>query len=160
LIERNKLRKRRPRPHSKKPPAFKQLNGHNSGPPKSRGQIVRILEKYTNLAQDANSNGDKIVAENFYQFAEHYQRLLNENNSFQKSDSKNISVNDEKESNEVNQIKPSRTQRAIDAKEQRHKGNGLSSEESSTKENFTQDGLEALKPFQTSVNTEKNSQSS
>ena len=116
-----------------------------------------------NLAQDANSSGDKIVAENFYQYAEHYQRLLNENNqknSFQNSDSKNNNVDNKKESNEINQTKPSRTQRAIDAKEQRHKDNGSHQEEASTKENFTQDGLEALKPFQTSVSAEKNTQSS
>ena len=33
------------------------------------------------MAQDAHSNGDRIVAENFYQYAEHYQRLLNEDKS-------------------------------------------------------------------------------
>ena len=95
MIERNKLRKRRPRSHSKKPPAFKQLNGHNSSAPKSRGFILRNLEKYNSLAQDANANGDKIVAENFYQYAEHYQRLLNENNQknpSQNLDSKNLNV--------------------------------------------------------------------
>ena len=30
------------------------------------------------LAQDAFSNGDRIVAESYYQYAEHYQRVLNE----------------------------------------------------------------------------------
>ena len=65
-----------------------------------------------------------------------------------------------KESNEIDQTKPSRTQRAIDAKEQRYKGNGSRPDQSSNKENFTQDGLEALKPFQTSVSSEKNTQSS
>ena len=29
------------------------------------------------LAQDAFSNGDRIVAESYYQYAEHYQRVLN-----------------------------------------------------------------------------------
>ena len=32
-----------------------------------------------NMAQEAHSNGDRIVAESYYQYAEHYQRLLNEN---------------------------------------------------------------------------------
>ena len=30
------------------------------------------------MAQDANSNGDRVVAENYYQYAEHYQRLINQ----------------------------------------------------------------------------------
>ena len=41
------------------------------------------------MAQDAHSNGDRIVAENFYQYAEHYQRLLNEDKS-----RANLSVDD------------------------------------------------------------------
>ena len=46
---------------------------------KPRGNALQVLEKYLVLAQDANSNGDKIKAEGYYQYAEHYQRLINQN---------------------------------------------------------------------------------
>ena len=46
--------------------------------PRSRGALSKALEKYMSLAQDAFSNGDRIVAESYYQYAEHYQRVLNE----------------------------------------------------------------------------------
>ena len=65
------------------------------------------------MAQDAHSNGDRIVAENFYQYAEHYQRLLNED----KSKEDNLQ-NKNNNANEVGDVKLSRTQRAINAKEE------------------------------------------
>ena len=43
---------------------------------KPRGNAFQVLEKYLVLAQDANSNGDKIKAEGYYQYAEHYQRVI------------------------------------------------------------------------------------
>ena len=38
-----------------------------------------VFEKYLALARDAQSSGDRIGAENFYQHAEHYYRILNVN---------------------------------------------------------------------------------
>lgn len=38
------------------------------------------MEKYLTLARDASASGDRIAAENFYQHAEHYYRILNANN--------------------------------------------------------------------------------
>ncbi|MEQ1889715.1 MAG: DUF4167 domain-containing protein [Alphaproteobacteria bacterium] len=43
---------------------------------KIRGTVAHILEKYQNLARDANSQGDHVGAENYFQHAEHYLRLL------------------------------------------------------------------------------------
>ena len=45
-----------------------------------RGTAHQVAEKYLALAKDANSAGDIIVAENYYQHAEHYIRIINENN--------------------------------------------------------------------------------
>ena len=42
-----------------------------------RGNLQQILEKYLTLAREATSGGDRIAAENYYQHAEHYYRLLN-----------------------------------------------------------------------------------
>jgi hypothetical protein len=43
---------------------------------KIRGSASQIFEKYQALARDASSSGDYIAAENFYQHAEHYFRML------------------------------------------------------------------------------------
>lgn len=44
---------------------------------KVRGTAQQVLDKYLALARDASSSGDRIVAESYFQFAEHYFRLLN-----------------------------------------------------------------------------------
>ena len=44
-------------------------NNHNAS---------KLVEKYSNLAIEALSNGDKILSENYYQHAEHFIRVLSE----------------------------------------------------------------------------------
>ncbi len=65
-------------------------NGHNrrgqnpmtrvfesNGPDiKIRGTASHVAEKYVQLARDARSSGDPVAAENYYQHAEHYFRLI------------------------------------------------------------------------------------
>lgn len=43
---------------------------------KVRGTASHIAEKYIQLARDAQSSGDPVAAENYYQHAEHYFRLI------------------------------------------------------------------------------------
>jgi hypothetical protein len=43
---------------------------------KVRGTPQQIIEKYESLARDAQTSGDRVMAENFLQHAEHYSRLL------------------------------------------------------------------------------------
>lgn len=45
-----------------------------------RGNAHQVLEKYLSLARDASAQGDRIAAENFYQHAEHYFRVINAQN--------------------------------------------------------------------------------
>ena len=45
-----------------------------------RGNAFQITEKYLTLARDATSAGDRILAESYFQHAEHYQRMINEMN--------------------------------------------------------------------------------
>ena len=89
---------------------------------KPRGNAFQVLEKYLVLAQDANSNGDKIKAEGYYQYAEHYQRVINSNgikdNNLTKNNSENSSHGADLSKNNNN---PSRTERAINAKLKRLK---------------------------------------
>jgi len=55
--------------------------GHNfesSGPEmKIRGSAQQLHEKYLAMARDATSAGDRIAAESFFQYADHYHRILN-----------------------------------------------------------------------------------
>lgn len=43
---------------------------------KVRGTPQQIVDKYLSLARDAQTSGDRVMAENFLQHAEHYQRIL------------------------------------------------------------------------------------
>ena len=43
---------------------------------KIRGTASHVAEKYVQLARDAQSSGDPVAAENYYQHAEHYFRLI------------------------------------------------------------------------------------
>ena len=53
-------------------------NYESNGPSgKVRGTVQQVLDKYLALARDAQSSGDRIGAESFFQFAEHYFRVLN-----------------------------------------------------------------------------------
>ena len=51
----------------------------SSGPDgRQRGSVAQLNEKYTSLASDASSSDDRILAESFLQFADHYYRLQKE----------------------------------------------------------------------------------
>lgn len=53
-------------------------NFESNGPEvKVRGTAQQVLEKYLALANDAQSSGDRINAESYFQHAEHYHRVLN-----------------------------------------------------------------------------------
>ena len=43
---------------------------------KIRGTASHVYEKYLQLARDAGSAGDRVMAENYLQHAEHYFRIL------------------------------------------------------------------------------------
>ena len=51
-----------------------QSNGPDQ---KIHGTPAQIAEKYMALARDALSSGDPVLAENYLQHAEHYQRIIN-----------------------------------------------------------------------------------
>jgi hypothetical protein len=46
---------------------------------RARGNASQLLEKYRNLARDAQMSGDRVNTEYYLQFADHYFRVLNEN---------------------------------------------------------------------------------
>lgn len=52
-------------------------NYESNGPDgKVRGNAAHVAEKYLQLARDAQSSGDSVMAENFLQHAEHYFRIV------------------------------------------------------------------------------------
>ena len=65
-------------------------NGNNfesNGPSiKVRGSSKQIYEKYLSLARDAQSSGDNVLLESYFQHAEHYARLLIESGKFEKQE--------------------------------------------------------------------------
>jgi len=44
---------------------------------KMRGNTHQIFERYVALAREASTSGDRVAAENLYQHAEHYFRVMN-----------------------------------------------------------------------------------
>jgi len=51
----------------------RKKNGRNINAPK-------LIEKYIDLAKEALSNGDKILSENYFQHADHFSRVLENQN--------------------------------------------------------------------------------
>ena len=53
-------------------------------PGRNNQNAPKLIEKYSDLAREALSNGDKILSENYLQHADHFTRILNERESFRK----------------------------------------------------------------------------
>tara|TARA_A100001015_G_scaffold321012_1_gene449621 strand:- start:319 stop:729 length:411 start_codon:yes stop_codon:yes gene_type:complete len=47
-------------------------------PGRNNHNASKLIEKYNNLAREALSNGDKILSENYFQHADHFMRILND----------------------------------------------------------------------------------
>ncbi len=54
---------------------FKRKN-----PGKNNQNASKLIEKYTELAREALSNGDKILSENYFQHADHFARIYEQQN--------------------------------------------------------------------------------
>ncbi len=68
---------KRSRGRGRKPQNTLSRNMESNGPDvKIRGTAVHIFEKYQALARDAQTSGDRIGAESYFQYAEHYHRLI------------------------------------------------------------------------------------
>ena len=49
-------------------------------PGKNNQNASKLIEKYTELAREALSNGDKILSENYFQHADHFARIYEQQN--------------------------------------------------------------------------------
>ncbi len=58
-------------------------NSQNRIDSRARGNAPQLLDKYKKLAQDAQHNGDRVQAEYYLQFADHYFRVISDNKARQ-----------------------------------------------------------------------------
>ena len=66
-------------------------------PGRNNQNAPKLIEKYTDLAREALSNGDKILSENYLQHADHFIRVMGD-----KLKEKNININNGLENKEIN----------------------------------------------------------
>ena len=60
-----------------RPPHRSQTFESNGPSVKIRGNAYQVFERYIALAREAQTSGDRVAAENLYQHAEHYFRIVN-----------------------------------------------------------------------------------
>ena len=102
---------------SNRRPNFKRNNNnYSSSKGRNRGNVTQQYNKYLKLAKDTFSAGDRIQAEYYYQFTDHYFRLMQE---------LGINLDDQESSFE---LRDDNSENIISEKE---KENKLSSEEDS-----------------------------
>ena len=90
-------------------------NFQRKSPGRNNHNAPKLIEKYNNLAREALSSGDKILSENYFQHADHFTRILSEQENLKKKrfnenfssksitqekvDDKNAQINDNSEEN-------------------------------------------------------------
>ena len=72
-------------------------------PGRNNHNASKLIDKYNNLAREALSSGDKILSENYFQHADHFTRILNEQESYRKSRYSSDST-DQKKDEQVNDL--------------------------------------------------------
>ena len=89
-IRRNNFRRndRGFKSNGNRPKFVSNLNNENFQrkiPGRNNHNASKLIEKYNNLAREALSNGDKILSENYFQHADYFTRVLNEQESHRKA---------------------------------------------------------------------------
>ena len=59
-------------------------NFQRKSPGRNNHNAPKLIEKYNNLAREALSSGDKILSENYFQHADHFTRILSEQDNQKK----------------------------------------------------------------------------
>lgn len=91
----------RGRGHGRKSGNSRNQSFESNGPDvKVRGNAQQVVEKYLTLARDASSAGDRINAESYYQFAEHYYRVMTAANELQRQQQQKHSETDNENSSD------------------------------------------------------------
>ena len=84
-------------------------------PSRNNHNAPKLIEKYNDLAREASSNGDKILSENYLQHADHFTRVLNEQENYRKQKfSENIPA--DKETSTETSKEPEKLTEKVDEK--------------------------------------------
>ena len=67
-------------------------NFQRKSPGRNNHNAPKLIEKYNNLAREALSTGDKILSENYFQHADHFTRIFNDQDAQKKLNSTNNDV--------------------------------------------------------------------
>jgi hypothetical protein len=70
----------------------KNENFQRKSPGRNNHNASKLIEKYNNLAREALSTGDKILSENYFQHADHFTRILNDQDAQRKLNSTNNDI--------------------------------------------------------------------
>ena len=84
-------------------------NFKRKSPGRNNHNAPKLIEKYNDLAREASSNGDKILSENYLQHADHFTRILNEQENLKKIRFAESKVNDSVSSTEEKDISLKKT---------------------------------------------------
>ena len=77
-------------------------NFRRSVPGRNNHNASKLIEKYNDLAREALSNEDRVLSENYFQHADHFTRILNEQESYRKSKFSNESSVENKDDQKSN----------------------------------------------------------
>ena len=66
------------------------VNFQRKSPGRNNQNAPKLIEKYTNLAREALSNGDKILSESYFQHADHFIRIQGEKEIIKSNSSNKI----------------------------------------------------------------------
>jgi len=91
-------------------------NFRRSVPGRNNHNASKLIEKYNELAREALSNEDRILSENYFQHADHFTRILNEQESYRKSKFSNessVENKNDQESNLDSKIKDEPTEKEV-----------------------------------------------
>ena len=75
-------------------PSYKKNGGYQNYKTRNKGNVSQQYNKYLKLAKEAFRSGDRIQSEYYYQFMDHYYRLMVE---------LGISIDEHTQNNEANQ---------------------------------------------------------
>ena len=108
---------------------FQSSNFQRKMPTRNNNNAPKLIEKYNDLAREALANEDKILSENYYQHADHFTRVLNEqdNNKVSRINTASAETN-KTEKNDEEKIDPVVVE---DNKENKKSSNNETSEKES-----------------------------
>ena len=77
-------------------------NFQRKSPGRNNHNASKLIDKYNNLAREALSIGDKIMSENYFQHADHFSRVLNDQELYKKNkNSENFQAKNSKDTDEL-----------------------------------------------------------